>query len=118
MEKHEDSFIISPTNIILQPNEETVKFSVKNTSIRSTRYEIFINDADHFKILNSRTFHLAPGITKHIKIYHTPSQKCSSHPQIIQVIDANGFRQYVHLRCFQEEINEKKRLELNHEINL
>lgn len=101
MEKHEDSFTVSPTNIVLKPNEEMVKFYVKNTSFRSSRYEIFINDVEHFKILSPRTFNLAPGIMKNIRVQHILTQKCNSEPQAIQVVDASGFRQYVHFQCFQ-----------------
>jgi hypothetical protein len=118
MEKAEDNFIIAPTNIVIHPIEQLIKFSVKNSSTRSSRYEISVNDFEHYKTISPRTFTLAPGITKYVKIKHVASEKCSSFPQVIEVIDMTGTRRFVNCRCFSEELLENKRVEMNHQINL
>jgi hypothetical protein len=39
MEKQqEESFWLSPTHVTLQPGQDCLKFSLKNTSTRSSRY--------------------------------------------------------------------------------
>ena len=111
--------MVTPSSIVLNSSDEIIKFSVKNTGNRSVHYEIMILDMEHFKLTCPRSFSLAPGITKFIKIQHVyHANKCTASPQIIQIVDGNGVKNYVHMRCFKNEHTEEKKVSLQETLIL
>lgn len=73
MEKASGLFIIEPTCHNISNNQDKFTFFVKNVGTRTCHYEIFVPDWNHLKINGDRTFSLAPGIKKNIKITHIKS---------------------------------------------
>ena len=73
MEKAQAQFTVTPTQLNLANQQDTFCIAVKNTGSRTCHYEVFVPDCSHFKINGDRTFSLAPGITKNIKIKHIKS---------------------------------------------
>lgn len=62
---------------------------------------MFVPDYEHFKIFGNRTFTIAPGITKNIKIQHNKTAQCSPLNSKIEIADCFGNRSYVHFKCFE-----------------
>jgi hypothetical protein len=57
-------------------------------------------------------------MSKNAKLQHIPSGRCNAVPQIVQVVDGNGGRQFLTVRCMEERELEVRRVEINGEINL
>lgn len=76
MEKAAPEFAVVPAALTLNLLQDAFTLAIKNTSYRSCHYEIFLPDCHHFKIVGNRTFSLAPGITKMVKIRHFEGQSC------------------------------------------
>ena len=56
---------------------------------------------------------------KVIKVEHMSSTgKCSALSAILQVVDGNGMRQYLHLRCMEDQPQENRKVEIGTLINL
>jgi len=77
MEKAQANFSVTPTELNLASFQEVFTLAVKNVGSRTCHYEVFVPDCSHFKINGDRTFSLAPGITKNVKIKHIKSCLCS-----------------------------------------
>lgn len=69
MEKDPGAFTVSQ-QVLTFHNNYPLKIVVKNTSLRSTSYDIANADDHHFKLIGHRIFTLAPGISKTIQIKH------------------------------------------------
>ena len=110
MEKGDSDFTVNPLDLCLPLDQDYFQFTVKNTGYRSCHYEVFVPDCRHFKLLGNRTFSLAPGITKVVKIKHLPTFYCSTLNETIEVVDGFGCRQEVNVNCRSEIYETKKRI--------
>jgi hypothetical protein len=118
MEKSETDFIVSPACICLNPSQESFQFSIKNVGYRSCHYEVFLPDCNHFKLIGNRSFSLAPGISKTVKVKHLSSPYCSAFKERIEVIDGFGNRQETYVSCQQEVIDKKKSIDIVEELTV
>ena len=78
IEKPEKLFSVSPQFLNLSEGQDSFTFSIKNLGSRVNHYEIFVPNWNHFKIFGDRTFSLAPGISKNVKIKHIRPTMCTT----------------------------------------